>query len=161
MISGFPILMQDKKKIVLIPKSHDEKGLPVFFDGAVTLSAPFDNATIGRKVREMIKLCEATPLLSVGRDEDILEEATGCKNGDSKELNEAGWKWASVMNMPGPGKNEPSKIKEKGIEVSVQKFRHGGFIGFTSDPSFPLPLDCSDEELGETVLKAFASIETM
>jgi len=160
MVTDISIFKNSEGKFLFVSQSSDLRGLPVLIPDILTLAQSYTLIDVGIIARKAISVCEANPILEKPKEDfdNLLKRITGLKSYKAvgKE-----WKMVSVGHYPGGEDNLPSKRIQRMIEIRPSKFRVGAHRGFSWDPVFTLDFDCSNEELGATIIKAFDAIDTM
>jgi hypothetical protein len=160
MLTGCYIFRKiENKEIIFIPRSKNKHSWPVEIDQAIRLKQ-YQLKEVGKAARAAIIICEQYPLIDIEEPVSVVKKELGYNwnKGKLEKLYES----VDLISNPEADIVRPAgHIIKNGYTISPSKARDGAFRSTTADPEFYLPMDCSDEELGETVIKAFDVVKDM
>ena len=145
-------------KYVFFSSTEDIRGFPVIIEPPLKLDLP-SVGQIGIFTKQGIQISQSNPLTKyVDNYLSSLKKAT--KLGSLASIGSI-WKVINIICNIKSDWIVPAHTIKSGYTISPVKFRNGAYRGYKQDPDYYLPLTATDEELGETILKAFDVIETL
>ena len=136
---------------VFIPAPKDERGLGSFVDHAYRLRSESTASSIGAEVIQTFNYLRDHP--TVNSEEGV--EVWKIAKARTKKAFYAEWLCVNLSLNPTDAEMHGMRI---GYRMATLKFDGTGFLGTNYMPTFHLPKDASDEELGATIQKAFDAI---
>lgn len=135
---------QNKKNgdILFNPSVKDDKGINTATNHIITLKSPFDWLQLITALKEAFTICEASKYEFTKWN---VPQALGYKTPGSftKDFYNV-----TIYKLQDKKEYYISPLKRYGSR--------GGYIGEKDDKKFQLDFNVSDEELGETIIKAFS-----
>lgn len=143
------------RDILCIPGSQNKRLWPMQVDQLQWLRKPYSNSQIGHCIRQVLDISREIPLQD--KEKDVLKNETGYSL-DGKSLQKY-YKYIAIWVNDGKEKIiSPHYTAKSGYTIQLFQYRDGAFFGMSPETMRNLPLDCTDEELGKSILYAFDAV---
>jgi hypothetical protein len=143
---GISLYRNSHNTIVVIPDTHDERGFGRRLNKPLVLEQPYTISQVGATARQAFLYAKENPHIDSKDVVDVLGMITGQKSS-SKRVKE--WRMVNALAEP----------EEKLIKLDSWVAHNRSYAGHPDYPHYTLPYDCTDEELGKTIIAAFDAME--
>ncbi|MDU4961615.1 MAG: hypothetical protein E6X17_13265 [Sporomusaceae bacterium] len=143
MVYSIGVYRDRKGALLFVPDGFDKNGIGRSLDWFEKIELPYSHKSIGKAVKETLNISRNAPVIEdVKALGNVFERATGIK----------GWAKFSKEHLC-----VSAALSDQGYRFApLKRVRGGGYLGEVGDPVIEIGLDSSEEEIGETVVRAFS-----
>lgn len=143
-------IYKDKAEcLIIVPYSKDEKKNAIEINKPIILEPPYDALVFGEKINGCFKICIEEPFKHSKDFEKVYEIITGAKSYSNFSKD----RLSTIIFMD----------TEKGFTIlPLKRFSDGSYRPIKVQyPPILLNLDATDEEIGESAMKAFEAVSRL